>query len=75
MNTDTLLRNTYKFENDIAIPYTKEEIADRRRLLKRILKNSKFESCTNEQLDEMTAQQLGDGGYMINDFNGYEWKI
>lgn len=75
MNTDTLLRNTYKLKNDIVIPYTKEEIADRRRLLRRILKNSKFQSCTNEQLDKMTAQQLGDGGYMINDFNGYEWKI
>lgn len=75
MNTDTLLRNTYKFEKDIAIPYTKEEIADRRRLLKRILKNSKFESCTNEQLDKMTAQQLSHGGYMISDYNGYEWRL
>lgn len=75
MNTDTLLRNTYKLSNNKAIPFTNEEIADRRRLLRRILSDTKFAMCTNEQLDNMTVSQLQAGGYIVSDYNGCEWKI
>lgn len=75
MKTDELLRNTYKLIDNIEIPFNTEELVDRRRLLRRILKNSRFESCTNDQLDNMTAHQLPGGGYVVNDVNGYEWRI
>lgn len=75
MNTDTLLRNTYKRVNNKDVAFTKEELTDRRMLLRRILKESRFESCTNEELDKMTAQQLSSGGYIINDTNGCEWML
>lgn len=75
MNTDELLRNTYKLINNKITSFTTEETNDRRRLLRRILKRSQFNACTDEQLDNMTAQQIPGEGYVINDTNGYEWKI
>lgn len=75
MKTEDLLRYTYKIINNKNVLFTNAELTDRRRLLRRILKDSMFESCTDVQLDNMTAQQLKDGRYLVSDSNGYEFTI
>lgn len=75
MTTEDLLRNTYKIQGNNRIDYTKDEILDRRRLLRKILAGSKFSQCTNSQLDNLTAINLPDGKYIIRDWDNYEWLI
>ncbi len=75
MKTEDLLRNTKRIVGTEYIEYSREEIADRRRLLRRILSSSKFSNCTDKQLDNMTAEQLSDGRYVIKDSEDYDWII
>lgn len=75
MKTVDLLRNKHKSDGNEQVPYSQIEKTDRRRLLKRILAWSKFSQYTDTQLDNLTAYQLPDGRYLINDCDGYECII
>lgn len=74
MDTNDLLSSTHKYNGKELIPYTDSEIADRRRVMKRVLKNTRFENCTDQQLDSMKVCQLKEGS-IVTDDNGCEWKI
>ena len=75
MKTEELLRNTKRIVGTEYVDYSREESADRRRLLRRILSGSKFSNCTDEQLDNMTAERLPGGMYVIRDIDNYDWII
>lgn len=51
---------------------TEDEILERRRDMRRILKDTSFNTCTNKELDNMTIL-LTHGGFIIEDVNGYEF--
>lgn len=75
MTTEQLLSNLGKIINDEFVPYTRMEQADRRRTMKRILKRSRFDDYTNEQLDRIKVHQLNNGGYVVTDLDGKDWVI
>ena len=74
MTTDLLLSYPFKFEGGKPVEFTKEERNDRRRVLRRILKNTRFNNYTDEELDKITVNQ-NNGFYMLTDINGYDWRV
>lgn len=51
---------------------TEDEILERRRDMRRILKDTSFNTCTNKELDNMTIALIH-GGFIVEDVNGYEF--
>lgn len=55
-----------------AIEMTEEEILERRMDMRRILKDTSFNTCTNRELDNMTVA-IVQGGFLVEDVLGREF--
>lgn len=55
-----------------AIEMTEDEILERRMDMRRILKDTSFNTCTNRELDNMTVA-IVQGGFLVEDVLGHEF--
>lgn len=72
---DWLMNHRVKKEGSMdyrAIEMDREQAAERRMNMRKILKNTGFRNCSNSQLDNMAVSRL-DGGYVVEDADGNEF--
>lgn len=60
--------------NYLSMEFTPDDILHRRSYMRRILKDTQFANCTNEQLDGMRLRPISDG-YLVEDEDGYEFLL
>lgn len=60
--------------NYLSMEFTPDDILHRRSYIRRILKDTQFTNCTNEQLDGMRLRPISDG-HLVEDEDGYEFLL
>lgn len=77
MENETLISHRVKQEENLsykALEMEQEEILERRSLMRKLLKGSQFESCSQEELDNMRITRL-EKGILVESAQGVEFYL